>query len=160
MKATFLNERSFQGGKQRAGIYAGKSIQARLEKLKESLKDELRERIALKVLESAGKTEQIPPIKTGKLRESGSVFVGSKLIGTTNYGIGEPITQHIGKPGRIYLIYSALNKKRNFDYAFYQNYKVDIGLPNEHLWVEDMMAKERLRKYARQALQEIYRENS
>ena len=159
MKSTFKFSRSFQGGKQRAGIYAGKSIRVRLEKLKESLKDELRERIAFKILESADMTEQIPPIKTGKLRESGSVFVGSKLIGTTNAGVGEPITEHIGKPGRIYLIYSALNKRGDFDYAFYQNYNTHIGLPNEHLWVEDMMAKERLRSYARQALREIHSEN-
>lgn len=160
MKATFKFSKSFQGGKQRAGIFAGKSIGVRLEKLKESLKDELRERIAFRILESANMTEQVPPIKTGKLRESGSVFVGSKLIGTTNFGVGEPVTQHIGKPGRIYLTYSALNKKGNFDYAFYQNYNTKIGLPNEHLWVEDMMAKERLRKYARQSLREIYSENS
>ena len=156
----FTQKRWFQGSQKKGTIFAGHSIGLRLSRLKEALRTQLMEKIALRVLESANHTEQVPPMKTGKLRESGSVFVGSTLIGTTNEGIGEPVVNHFGKPNRLYLIYSALNKKRNFDYAYYQNYNTLIGMPNEHLWVEDMMAKERLRKYAREALREIVSENS
>ncbi|MCK4521996.1 MAG: hypothetical protein KAU20_05465 [Nanoarchaeota archaeon] len=147
--------RTFKGGKGQFRACASMGIRAL--KLKEKISQTLHERVAEKVLANVNMTLRQPPVKTGRLRQSGSVFVGSKLIGTTNNGSGTPVTSRGGGLShRIYLIYSAFDK--TFNYAYYQNYAVRIGNPFHHLWIEAMMAKSRLKSFARKSMNEIINE--
>lgn len=149
--------RTFRGGK--GQFRACASIGVKAEKLAKKLDEDLHRRIGRKILNSIGSAPRRPPVKTGRLEQSGSVFVGNELIGTTNRGVGTPVvTMAGGLPHRIYLVYSAID--RGFNYAYYQNYNTRIGKPWEHLWVEAIMARERVRRFARQAIDEIVNECS
>lgn len=86
--------RTFKGGE--GQFRACASIGVKASKLKEKLSQSLHRRIAEKILDNVNTASREPPIKTGKLRQSASVFVGSELIGTTNRGMGTPITSRGG----------------------------------------------------------------
>ena len=149
--------RTFKGGKGQFRACASMGVRA-LE-LKEKISQTLHKKVAEKVLRGVKTSIRKPPLESGKLRQSGSVFVGSELVGTTNRGSGTPVTSRAGGlPHRIYLIYSAFD--RGINYAFYQNYNLNIGKPHQHLWVEYMMSKSRLKMFARKSLNEIINERN
>lgn len=150
----FLNE---HGRKISGGYKAGRSLEARLESLKEGIDgDKLRIFIATEILKTAPNIRRRrPPIKTGRLKQSGSVFVGSKLIGTTNRGKGTPITNYRGKEKRIYVMYDTpivTKTGKHFNYAYYQNYNDAIGVPEKHHWVEELLSERRREGYVKRAM--------
>jgi len=141
-------------------------LNEREEQFKEAIIEKLPPYVGKKILMSANRGKRRPPIRTGELRRSGSVFANGKLVGTTERelggsfsykGKGMPIKRTVvGKKGRVSLIYYAIDK--GFNYAHYQNYKLDIGKPKYHLWAEYMMNRRNIKKYIKTGMRKILRE--
>ena len=142
------------------------ALDKRVKEMEDDFYRKLPPYVAKKILLSANRGKRRPPIKTGKLRRSGSVFANRKLVGTTKRelggsfsykGKGMPITKtKRGKRGRVSLIYYATDK--GFNYAHYQNYKLSIGKPKYHLWAEYMVNKMRVNKYIKDGMRKLLNE--
>ena len=56
--------------------------------------------------QGSGNDSTVPPIKTGNLRGSASVFVGDVMVQDTRGKIGTPLRTYSGKKGNVSIIYN------------------------------------------------------
>jgi len=126
------------------------------------------EHIAQRLLAATCLEWPTPPVKSGRLRASGSAFVGNKLIATTDttFGgdVGTPIREWEPGDDHIHILYSTPKPasprakvfyvsegKRWFDYAPYQHRKHKT----RRKWI--FRKKRRLPQYAAEMLEHLWK---
>ena len=105
------------------------------------------------------KNSTVPPLLTGVLRGSGSLFVGSKFITATPdlYGNGDPNTSHAGKKDTITIGYQTDYAKRLHETSWTPGEKSERSGDVGNKWIRKHLASDKDLLFA--FIAKIYKEN-